>query len=201
MPGTAKNYQTNIAIKFQNEAAIISRNGKKFAIFWPKNELCLHVNAACKLAGLPVVEIERPASSYPNQGTSINSYRKPFVSSYTQNNTSTKMTPNHRRWLAGQPSLWSFWKSLPWKKTLELHIYQCWQVSNAVAKETMRNYTYSDESADHTNSNAWPNDLLRKLNAVWMMYSPSPHTTTNLSCNNKHIHQGSRPSTKTPTCH
>ena len=38
--------------------------------------------------------------------------------------------------------------------------------------------TYSFESALHTNSSAWPNDLLRHASAVYTMYSPSPHTVT-----------------------
>uniref|UniRef100_A0A0A9CXH0 Uncharacterized protein n=1 Tax=Arundo donax TaxID=35708 RepID=A0A0A9CXH0_ARUDO len=35
-------------------------------------------------------------------------------------------------------------------------------------------------SVDQTNSSAVPKDLFLHANAVYIMYSPSPHTTTNL---------------------
>jgi hypothetical protein len=40
--------------------------------------------------------------------------------------------------------------------------------------------TANSPSEDHTNSSAEPNDLFLHARAVYMMYSPSPQTTTNL---------------------
>lgn len=82
---------------------------------------------------------------------------------------------------------------------MNFHAQHSWIVgsSSLEVQDLDGNYTYAPLSVAQTNSRAVPKLLFRRPSAVYIMYSPSPQTTTKRPCIGNNISIGNARSKRT----